>query len=71
MDDALCLLQVKLYYWHITGLTCLALSLNITSLTKKAANAAAFFNHTGLAPGFIQFVLPMAIQRLPLALSHG
>lgn len=70
MDDALCLLQVKLYQRHITGLTCLTLSLNITSFTKKAANAA-FFYDTGLSPGIIQFMLPVIIQRLPLALSHG
>lgn len=71
MDDALCLLQVKLYHRHITGLACLTSCSDFTSFTKKAANAA-FFNNTGcIARLFFQFVLSMTIQRLPLALSHG
>jgi len=71
MDDALCLLQVKLYYRHITDLAYLTSCSDITSFTKKAANAAFFNNTDQIARLFFQFVLSMTIQRLPLALSHG
>ena len=40
------LVASKIVLPHIAGLTCLTLSLDITLLTKKAANAA-FFNNAG------------------------